>query len=162
VSFFAEDHLDAGLPTRTFTYDSLSRLTKAVNPESGTVIYTYDNVGNLYQRTDNRQITTTNTYDALNRIKTTTYSDNTTPSVTYTYDSGTNANGQLTSVAANGISTTRYSSFDVMGRFHASTQQTGNQTFGARENLPTCARQKLPTLGTGFRTRSNYGSSSAP
>jgi putative restriction endonuclease len=34
--------------------------------------------------------------------------------------------------------------------------------FGAHENLPTCALQKLPTLRTGLRTRSNHRSSSAP
>src|SRR5262249_42502757 len=32
---------------RSFTYDSLSRLTQAVNPESGTVSYVYDANGNL-------------------------------------------------------------------------------------------------------------------
>jgi YD repeat-containing protein len=36
-----------GSQTRTFVYDSLSRLTSAINPESGTVAYTYDNNGNL-------------------------------------------------------------------------------------------------------------------
>jgi hypothetical protein len=34
--------------------------------------------------------------------------------------------------------------------------------FSAHENLPTCARQKLPTLRTGLRTCSDHGSSSAP
>jgi len=122
-----------GLQTRTFTYDSLNRLTSSINPESGTVLYTYDNVGNLIQRTDNRQIVTTNTYDALNRILQTTYTNPAgtlgTPTVTYTYDSGANANGQLTSVATSGVSTTSYTSFDVMGRFQKSTQTTGGQTF---------------------------------
>src|SRR5882724_1271087 len=33
--------------TRTFAYDSLSRLTSASNPESGTVSYTYDSDGNM-------------------------------------------------------------------------------------------------------------------
>ena len=35
---------------RTFSYDSLSRLTQAVNPESGTESYTYDLNGNLLTR----------------------------------------------------------------------------------------------------------------
>ena len=118
-----------GTQTRTFTYDSLNRLAKAVNPESGTVSYTYDNVRNVYQRTDNRQVTTTNTYDALDRLHTITYSDGSTPAVTYNYDAGTNANGHLTSVVTSGVSTTTYTSFDVMGRFQGSTQQTGTQPF---------------------------------
>ena len=39
-----------GTQTRTFLYDSLSRLTKATNPESGTVGYAYDDNGNLTRR----------------------------------------------------------------------------------------------------------------
>jgi hypothetical protein len=34
--------------------------------------------------------------------------------------------------------------------------------FSAHENLPTCARQKLPTLRTGLRTCSDHCSSSVP
>jgi YD repeat-containing protein len=37
--------------TRTFTYDSLSRLLTANNPESGTITYSYDADGNLLQKT---------------------------------------------------------------------------------------------------------------
>ena len=36
---------------RTFTYDSLSRLLTATNPESGTITYSYDDDGNLLQKT---------------------------------------------------------------------------------------------------------------
>ena len=36
---------------RTFTYDSLSRLLTANNPESGTITYSYDADGNLLQKT---------------------------------------------------------------------------------------------------------------
>jgi YD repeat-containing protein len=36
---------NAAAQTRTFTYDSLKRLGKAVNPESGTVSYTYESAG---------------------------------------------------------------------------------------------------------------------
>lgn len=34
-------------PARVFTYNSLSRLTLASNPESGNVSYAYDAAGNL-------------------------------------------------------------------------------------------------------------------
>lgn len=61
---------------RNFGYDSLSRLTTSINPESGTIKYTYDPNGNLQSRTSPipNQINTTNTqtisycYDALNRL----------------------------------------------------------------------------------------------
>ena len=58
-SYSALDNLTRvtqGAQTRTFAYDSLSRLTSASNPESGTVAYTYDNNGNLTQRTDARGV----------------------------------------------------------------------------------------------------------
>ena len=55
-----------GSQTRTFAYDSLSRLTSATNPESGTIAY--DNNGNLTQRTDARSVVTAYTYDGLDRL----------------------------------------------------------------------------------------------
>jgi len=88
-----------GSRQRTFYYDSLSRLEKAINPESGTTCYAaysggscqyasvsgYDADGNLLTKTDARGITTTYTYDGLNRLLTKTYSDGT-PSAIYAYD----------------------------------------------------------------------------
>lgn len=74
-----------GAQTRTFAYDSLSRLTSATNPESGTVSYTYDANGNLKTKTDARGVVATYTYDALNRNTLIAYSDGT-PGVKRTYD----------------------------------------------------------------------------
>ncbi len=83
--------------TRTFLYDSLSRLTSATNPESGTVSSTYDANGNLASKTDARGTTYYSTvscpYDPLNRLKCKTYSDST-PSVSYTYDQSGCLGGQ--------------------------------------------------------------------
>jgi YD repeat-containing protein len=92
---------------RTFSYDSLSRLVAAQNPEnlSGssqanrtcpgatvglwTTCYGYDPNGNLINKTDNRNVTTTYAYDALNRLKSKIYTNdpNNTPPVTMVYDS---------------------------------------------------------------------------
>jgi RHS repeat-associated protein len=89
---------------RSFVYDSLSRLTSAQNPESGTapIGYTYDADGNLATKTASspnqsssgtKQVVTTYTYDALNRLTGKSYTDgysgnnnNPTPSATYGYD----------------------------------------------------------------------------
>jgi RHS repeat-associated protein len=101
---------------RTFVYDSLSRLTSAANPESGTICYGtysgstcqqngYDANGNLVTKTapapnqtGSANVTTcfgnwtgaacdgTKGYDALNRLLLKSYSDGTTPSVQYAYD----------------------------------------------------------------------------
>ncbi|MDQ3649593.1 MAG: hypothetical protein M3458_04790 [Acidobacteriota bacterium] len=122
-----------GGQTRSFVYDSLSRLTSATNPESGTLSYQYDANGNLTQKTDARNVTTTYTYDALNRAQTRTYTDGT-PAVTYQYDGVgvtggvVNAQGRLTQMSSS-VSMTSYDEFDVMGRVTRHTQSTDGQTY---------------------------------
>src|SRR6185312_11608778 len=98
---------DANCRVRTFTYDSLSRLLTATNPESGTITYTYDLDGNLLQKTSpapnqtNAAVTQTISYcyDALHRVTGKGYGAQScpiaTPVVSYTYDSGANAIGKL-------------------------------------------------------------------
>lgn len=77
------DSNPANWRTRTFTYDSLSRLTTATNPESGTITYVYDDAGNLTSKTSpapnqtgGATVTMSYTYDALNRLTGKTSSDN--------------------------------------------------------------------------------------
>jgi RHS repeat-associated protein len=79
-----------------FTYDSLSRLTAAHNPESGSHSYNYLTSGNAIcagdatlpcSRTDARGITTQYSYDALNRLTGKFYSDGITPPMVFGYDS---------------------------------------------------------------------------
>ena len=116
-----------GVQTRTFTYDTLKRLTSATNPESNTITYDYDANGNVHTKTDARGITTTFHYDGLNRVYQKSYSD-ATPGVTYSYDTGTNGKGHLTQVVST-VSTTNYGPFDAMGRVTASSQVTDTQTY---------------------------------
>jgi RHS repeat-associated protein len=72
---------------RWFTYDSLSRLLTATNPESGTLTYTYDANGNVATRKDARNVTTTYLYDNLNRLIQKSYNDTPrTATVKYLYD----------------------------------------------------------------------------
>lgn len=106
---------------RNFSYDSLSRLIAASNPENSSVqtppglncpgatgtwttCYIYDPNGNLKSKTNNRNVTTDYAYDALNRLISKGYSGTdtaaaVTPSSCYQYDvsaSGTsNAIGRL-------------------------------------------------------------------
>jgi RHS repeat-associated protein len=108
--------------TRSFVYDSLSRLKSANNPESGLIQYTYDKIGNLKTKRDARNIKTVYDYDALNRVVqrcykalggsssplgSTTCANNTetaepnTPDVTYYYD-GTYYDAQNTLQTATG------------------------------------------------------------
>jgi RHS repeat-associated protein len=99
----------SGSRQRAFTYDSLSRLVCAANPEiqivtcpnpdtgsytAGTIRYAYDANGNLTTKTAPKpnqtsasvSVVTTNQYDALNRLTLKTYSDGTTPQAQYTWD----------------------------------------------------------------------------
>src|SRR6185312_13008425 len=122
---------DADCRIRTFTYDSLSRLLTATNPESGTITYTYDLDGNLLQKTSpapNQTGTATQTvsycYDALHRVTGKGYGAQScplaTPVVTYAYDSGANAKGHLTSLTDQ-AGTGSYT-YDVMGRMASETR----------------------------------------
>jgi len=124
-SYDALDNLAAvtqtGVTGRTFTYSSLSRLTSAYNPETGTVGYTYDANGNVLSRTRGG-VTASYTYNELDQISGKTYSDynnpNPTPWVNYTYN-----RGWLTSLGA-GNTTYQYTAFDGLGRVTASSQTT--------------------------------------
>ena len=123
---------------RMFTYDSLSRLLTATNPESGTITYAYDADGNLLQKTSpapNQTGTSTQTisycYDALNRVTGKVYSAQScplsSPAVTYSYDVGTNGIGRLTSLTDQAGSGSY--SYDVLGRI-SSEQRTINPGTG--------------------------------
>jgi RHS repeat-associated protein len=124
-----------GVQTRTFTYDGLSRLKTATNPESGAINYTYYPNGNLLTKTDARSVVTTYVYDGLNRVKTRSYSGpgagGATPAVTYVYDTmgaALNGKGRLTSVSSS-VSSTTIGSYDAAGRVLASTQTTDGQSY---------------------------------
>jgi RHS repeat-associated protein len=122
---------------RRFTYDSLSRLLSASNPESNTARdssgnpirvpthYSYDANGNLLQQTSpapNQTSSATQTisycYDALSRVTGKAYSAQacplSTPVATYTYDVAPNGKGKLTSLTDQaGLASYTY---DSMGR----------------------------------------------
>lgn len=115
-----------GSQTRTWQYDGLSRLTKEVTPEGGTVTLSYlnssgspcsGNPSNPCSRTapaPNQTgagtVTTTYTYDNANRITEKAYSDNSN-TVKYTYkpaSGGGNAVGYLNSITDSSGAETYY------------------------------------------------------
>jgi RHS repeat-associated protein len=129
-------------PARTFAYDALGRLTSATNLESGTTSYNYDGNGNLTLRSPPTASISTN-YDHLNRVISKIYSSSTTytaPNVTYCYDGNANAAGcsgtptgsllvdRLTMVQ-NSNSTTKFLSYDTLGRVLGSQQITAGITY---------------------------------
>jgi RHS repeat-associated protein len=126
---------------RRFTYDSLSRLLTAKNPESGTITYLYDADGELLQKTSpapNQTGTATTTftfcYDALHRMLAKGYVNSpnppqqctTTPpwlpnpTVVNTYDQAINAKGKLISMTDQ-AGTASYS-YDILGRLTTETR----------------------------------------
>ncbi len=141
--------------TRTFTYDSLSRLTQSVNPESGTINYTYDANSNLLTKTapkpnqtGSATVITTYTYDALNRLTHKSFNDSTTPAATYVYDGAaaptgctpptltiTNGVGRRTSMCD--AAGSEAWSYDTMGRVTADRRTTNglSNTFSYTYNL---------------------------
>src|SRR5262249_44580997 len=104
---------------RRFTYDSLSRLLTAKNPEAGLTTYQYNNDSNLVSKTDARGVVINYSPDVLHRVTQKTYSD-TTPTVTYQYDVGccgvTPANPAGRMTAAFSGNTELVFSYDPMGR----------------------------------------------
>ena len=163
-SYSALDNLTRvtqGSQTRTFVYDSLSRLTSAANPESGAIAYTYDNNGNLTRRTDARSVVTTYTYDGLDRLTRRSYSYTgsetavslETTRVDYAYDScGNYSRGRLCSVmakkGATQVSRTAYNRYDALGRVLESTQTTGGQPYTmayAYDRAGNLIRQRYPS-----------------
>ncbi len=125
-----------GVQTRTFAYNSLSRLLSATNPESGTISYGYDPNGNLTSKTDARGVNTDYVYDALSRVTNRNYSltgstppnYQASPNVTYFYDNLPNAKGKLTKVASS-VSTTEYTEFDIIGRVKSHKQTTDGTAY---------------------------------
>jgi RHS repeat-associated protein len=130
----------SGAVTRSFSYDGLSRLAQALNPEAGWTCYGttggaapngsnciggYDANGNLGAKTDGRGITITYTYDVLNRLKLKTYSDGMTPVAAFGYDGNdesgnplaglSNSKGRL-SHTSNEVDAASNYSYDSMGR----------------------------------------------
>ena len=95
-----------GVQTRTFQYDSLGRPAEETHPENGTTTYAYNDNGWMLSKTDARGVVTAPLYDALGRPTSIGYSDST-PTATYTYDTGGYGIGRLYETS-NANATTTY------------------------------------------------------
>jgi YD repeat-containing protein len=110
--------VQANWRTRTFAYDSLSRLTHQTTPEAGTLTFnTYDADGNLRLATDARGLTVQYHYDALNRLTSKVLQNGST--YVYNYDARDSSSdpygvGRLTSMQ-NGTSAGAYFTHDLSG-----------------------------------------------
>jgi RHS repeat-associated protein len=102
-----------GVQTRTTKVDGLGRVMEETHPENGSTTYAYTDSGRLLQKTDARGIVTTTTYDELYRPLLVDFSDST-PDLSYTYDSGAFGIGRLSTVS-NGVATSAYT-YSAMGQ----------------------------------------------
>ena len=183
-----------GSRARTFTYDSLSRLLCAANPEvqivtcpasgttfpAGAITYTYDLNGNLLNKMapmPNQPGATTDTtsysYDALNRLTGKGYSDGTTPTAYFQYDTSENWGsppfpqnyiiGRLTGswVSSGGSASlaAEIFSYDKMGRVLVNPQCTpstcGNSSFMVYDTYDLAGNLTSTTTAAG--TVISYG-----
>jgi RHS repeat-associated protein len=171
---------------RFFTYDSLSRLLTAMNPETNStgstvITYGYANNNRVTSKTEpepnaawgsSSTVTVNYTYDALNRLLDTTSSDGTTLTASHRYDYATFQGQSFTNpigreVAAFTVNSSgssvasTFASYDVMGRV-ANTVQcnpgvTGCKTFTANyDNLGDLTSLGYP--GNGFTVTYGYDS----
>lgn len=172
-------HVYQGSQTRTFTYDTLSRLRTAANPESGTITYSYDDNGNLTSKTDARGVVTNFAYDALNRATTKSYQNDPggTSAVSYFYDSQTlpagapsfdrgYAKGRLVAVTyGSGSSAGTYRGYDAVGavlRQYQRTDSVNYLTEATYRLTGAIATETYPSVpGAGDRRTVNFGYDSA-
>lgn len=156
---------------RSFFYNGLGRLTRATNPETGSVNYSYDPVGNLVSKTDARGVITCygilsgsqcqSSYDPLNRAPRKSYSDGT-PAVTYAYGSGRDlSTGKLLS-ASNANSTTSYTNFNALGQPQASSQMTSGQTYGFAYTYNAAGDMTAMTYPSGRTVKTGYDGANRP
>ncbi len=105
-----------------YSYDSLGRKTKMIDPDMGTWSYEYDPKGNLIKQTDNAGNTVSIAYDELDRpLKRVSEDGNT----TYIYDNP--VKGTLSGIKGPGFEKTF--SFDRRNRLINETMSIGGQDF---------------------------------
>ncbi len=131
--------------TTTYGFDALNHLAAVTDPLTRTTHFTYDGAGNRLTLVDAAGQTTSYAYDPANQLINITYSDGTTPPVSYGYD----ADGQRTYlIDGTGFTSSTYDSLHRLtfvsdGASHAVSygyDLAGHQTSLAAPNGQTVTR----------------------
>lgn len=153
-----------GVQTRAFVYDSLARLRRATNVESGVDEYDYDDSGNPISHRDGRGVVAAASFDALGRVQARSYSD-VTPAVTYNYDASPDstsyAKGRLASVSSS-ESTTALLVYDPLGRVTKSEQRTVGRVFGFEYRYDSTGALVWQKYPSGRTLQTQYDNAARP
>jgi YD repeat-containing protein len=121
--------VNQGNQTRSFDYDSLSRLTSQTTPEGGAVTFTYKDFDAVETHTDPRGVVTTYGYDGLNRLNSVSYNTvlgvTTSDTVSITYKQTSPGKGSV-DIVTDSAGTEDYD-YDSLGRVSTRSRTiTGN------------------------------------
>jgi RHS repeat-associated protein len=167
-SYDANDNLTSVRDPRnlltSYTYTGFGDLKTQVSPDTGTTTNSYDSGGNLATSTDARGAVTTYAHDAANRVTSAAFTLGGTPdpTITYTFDAGTNGKGHLT-----GASDANHSlawSYDAQGRVTGKSQTVGGvvlsegYSFNSFGQISTVTFPSGASIGFGYNANSQVTS----
>jgi RHS repeat-associated protein len=132
-------------------YNAAEELIAETLPGGQTSQFTYDPAGNETTMVDAAGRTTTDSHDADNRVTAVSYSDGTTPDVSYTYD----ADGNRLSMT-DGTGTTTYT-YDADGRLTSTTDGVGATVSYSYDGAGNVASLTYPTGRVATHTYDNAG-----
>jgi RHS repeat-associated protein len=115
---------DGAAHATRYAYDDQGRLRSVTDPDERTTSYAYDRAGDLSSMVDPQRRTTTYAYDEANRLRAVSYSDRTTPNVTFGYD----ADGQRTSMS-DGTGSSSFV-YDALHRLTEQSDAAGSVRYG--------------------------------
>ena len=149
-----ESVTDAAGNATAIHYNGWGRKDSMTDPDMGYWTYGYDVFGNLNSQTDARGCATTVLYDDLNRPTTKTYAGpgacDTTPDVTYIYDSLTGGNegyGRRTGMSNNNASASYF--YNTLGQMTSTTQTIEGANYTTSATFDAFSRPRAQTLPSG-------------
>ena len=157
---------------RSFSYDNLSQLQSAFNPETGTVSYSYDLDGNVTFKTDARGVRTNYTYNQVNQLLSKSYFNDPSGTLSSCYQYGTTTGSierlinEWTAATctppppSTGTWTWRtYIGYDAMGRILSENQYTPATI---ASNTPYALQYTYDLMGNLWTSTSGAGPGGTP